>query len=96
MYCGYELKTGSAGGWTGAWETAATEISGKGLEAPGRSTAMRGVDSVCSQLERPVSLEKGGICNKNYTTHCTGTGTAEGSWRGLGATGESKPGRNKT
>lgn len=39
MYCGYELKTGSAGGWTGAWETAATEISGKGLEAPGRSTS---------------------------------------------------------
>lgn len=39
VYCGYELKTGSAGGWTGAWETAATEISGKGLEAPGRSTS---------------------------------------------------------
>lgn len=68
--CGYEPKTGSAGGWTRAWDSAATEISGKGLEAPGRSTDYERCGFCGQELEGSVTLEKGGICNKNYITHC--------------------------
>lgn len=56
---------------------------------------MRGVDSVCSQLEGPVSLEKGGICNKNYIAHCrhwNGRGKLEGGGCNRREEARQKPG----
>lgn len=68
--CGYGLKTGALEGGHGDGRQRPQRSAAKDWGLREDPHAMRGVDSVCSELEGLVSLEKGGICNKNNITHC--------------------------